>query len=53
MKKCKRTSVTNSILWATAIISGALLGASTFFTLIVLPVLAVMSITNLSLSKPG
>lgn len=53
MKTCKRTSVTNSILWATAIISGAMLGAGTFFTLIILPVLAVISITNLTLSKPG
>jgi hypothetical protein len=35
--------VTNSILWATAIVASAILGAPTFLSLVLLPSLAAIS----------
>ena len=47
MNKCQKTrELSNAILWAVAIITSALIGNSSFLTIIILPVLALMSITN-------
>ena len=44
---CNNKIITTSLLWAAAILSAALLGASSFLTLIILPVLGFFSITAL------
>ena len=41
--KCKKSGLANSILWAAAILSAAILKAPIFLTLIILPVLAFTS----------
>jgi len=38
--------IINAILWAAAIIAAALLGGSSFLTIIILPLLALMSISQ-------
>ncbi|MFT5452927.1 MAG: hypothetical protein ACI9N9_002425 [Enterobacterales bacterium] len=42
----KLAEVSNAILWAVAIITSALIGNSSFLTTIILPILALMSISN-------
>jgi len=39
-------NVANSILWAAAILTSAILGAPAFLTLIILPMLGFMSVLN-------
>ena len=46
-KNLKKLSITNAILWAAAIIASAILGAPTFLTLILLPILAFLSVTSI------
>jgi hypothetical protein len=45
-KSQKAVQLSNAILWAVAIITSAMLGNSNFLTIIILPVLALMSISN-------
>ena len=45
-KSQKAVQLSNAILWAVAIITSAILGNSNFLTIIILPVLALMSISN-------
>ena len=44
MKKCNKKSIGVSLLWASAILSSAILNAPQLLTLILLPVLAYMSL---------
>ena len=44
MKKRQTFHIVNAILWAAAILAAALAGAPTFFTLILLPLLAISSL---------
>lgn len=47
MNKCQKSrELSNAILWAVAIITSALIGNSSFLTIIILPVLALLSISN-------
>jgi len=43
----KRIQITNSILWASAMISASILKAPEFFTLVLLPALFVVSLTSI------
>ncbi|MBU2893957.1 hypothetical protein KO495_11580 [Colwellia sp. D2M02] len=45
MKKCHKKGIDLSLLWASAILSSAILDAPQLLTLIILPVLAYMSVT--------
>jgi len=45
-KNQKASELSNVMLWAAAIIASALLGNSSFLTIIILPVLALMSISK-------
>ena len=47
MNRYQKTSEqSNAILWSVAIITSAIIGNSSFLTTIILPVLALMSISN-------
>ena len=46
MKKRNNTKLTVSILWAAAILSSALLGGPAFLTLLILPILGYMAISQ-------
>ncbi len=48
MIKCNKKSVEISLLWASAILSSAILGAPQFLTLILLPILAYTSVVILN-----
>jgi len=45
-KPVKTISIITSVLWATAIISSAIFKAPVFFTLMLLPILALASLTT-------
>ena len=45
-KKLNNPNISNAILWAAAILSGAILDAPQFLTIIILPLLGALSIVN-------
>ena|GEM_PF-1742544 len=45
-KKLNNPNISNAILWASAILSAAILDAPQFLTIIILPLLGALSIIN-------
>ena len=47
-----KTTITDAILWAAAILAGALMGADPFYVTIVLPILAVVALAPATRGTP-
>ena len=52
-KKLNSPNISNTILWAAAILSAAILDASQFLTIIILPLLGALSIINVKRCRFG
>lgn len=52
MTSTKKLILSNAILWAAAILSAAIVGAPSFYTLIILPVLACFAIAGITKMSP-